>query len=179
MPKKMEKLLTPFGEINILIDGKPVPYSAQEGRKQDVLCPHVLGRYQITVPFIPDGKEHVIACVFEPDCSYERTPESGERLECQSFYNDCRYKMSIGLECGAGCIGAGDVRASDRSDYDAGYLENGMSFLIDRNTRTECYVFGIAWIDNVGWDDPVDGHNNRDIETWYGADPTLASMKNG
>ena len=54
-----------------------------------------------------------------------------------------------------------------------------MSFLIDRNTKTECYVFGIAWIDNVGWDDPVDGHNNRDIETWYGADPTLASMKNG
>ena len=87
--------------------------------------------------------------------------------------------MSIGLECGAGCIGAGDARTSDKSDYDAGYLENGMSFLIDRNTRTECYVFGIAWIDNVGWDDPVDGHNNRDVETWYGADPTLVSMKNG
>ena len=68
----MGKLVTPFGEINILIDGKPVPYSAQEVRKQHVLCPHVLGRYQITVPFIPDGKAHAIACVFEPDCSYER-----------------------------------------------------------------------------------------------------------
>ena len=38
-------------------------------------------------------------------------------------------------------------------------------------------MFGIAWIDNVGWDDPVDGHNNRDVETWYGADPTLQEEK--
>lgn len=45
----MEKLLTPFGEIKIRIDGKPVPYFAKEGRKQSVLCPHVLGRYQIAV----------------------------------------------------------------------------------------------------------------------------------
>ena len=49
-----------------------------------------------------------------------------------------------------------------------------MSFLIDMNTKTEKYVFGIAWIDNVGWEDPIDENNNRDVETWYGADPTLA-----
>ena len=167
----MERLKTPFGEIQILIDGETVPYSEQEGRKLDVLCPHVLGRYHITVQFIPDGKEHTIACVFIPDCSYEKTPESGERLECQSFYNDRGFKMSIGLECEAGYTGG--VRASDKYDYDADYLDNGMSFLIDKNTRTERYVFGIAWIDNVSRDDPID-NNNRDIETWYGADPTLA-----
>ena len=167
----MEKILTPFGEIKILIDGQPVPYFAQEGRKQDILCPHILGRYQITVTFIPDGEEHIIACVFESNCSYERTPESGERLECQSFYNDLRFKMSIGLECEAGDIGG--IRASDEYDYDADYLENGMSYMIEANTKTERYVFGIAWIDNVGWDDPID-ENERDIETWYGADPSLA-----
>lgn len=168
----MENLTTPFGEIKILIDGKTVPYVAQEGRKLDVLCPHVLGRYQITVFFIPDGKEHTIACVFESNCMYKRTPESGERLECQSFYNVHRFKMSIGLECEAGYVGG--VRASDEYDYDADYLDNGMSFLIDMNTKTEKYVFGIAWIDNVGWEDPIDENNNRDVETWYGADPTLA-----
>lgn len=167
----MEKLSTPFGEIKILIDGKSVPYFAQEGRKPDVLCPHVLGRYQIAVQFIPDGENHTIACVFESDCSYERTPESGERLECQSFYNDRRFKMSIGLECEAGYIGG--IRVSDEYDYDADYLENGMSFLIDMNTRTERYVFGISWIDNVGLDDQIDDNDDRDIETWYGADPTL------
>ena len=167
----MKKLRTPFGEIKILIDGKATSYTAEEGRKLDVLCPHVLGRYQITVPFIPDGKEHTIACVFEPVCLYEKTPESGERLECQSFYNDSRFKMSIGLECESRYIDG--VRASDEYDYDADYLENGMSFLIDANTKTEQYTFGIAWIDNVGWDDPIDD-NGRDVETWFGADPTLA-----
>ena len=167
----MKKLITPFGEIKILIDGQEVAYSAQEGRKLEVLCPHVLGRYQITVRFIPDGEEHAIACVFEPECSYKRTPESDERLECQSFYNDSRFKLSIGLECEAGSIGG--IRVCDEYDYDADYLENGMSFLIDENTKTEYYIFGIAWIDNVGWDDSIDDNNDRDIETWYGADPTL------
>ena len=77
----MGKLLTLFGEATIRIDGKSVPYFAKEGKKQNVLCPHVLGRHQIAVPFILDGEKHTIACVFEPNCSYERTPESGERLE--------------------------------------------------------------------------------------------------
>ena len=82
----MENLATPFGEIKILIDGKSVPYVAQEGRKLDVLCPRVLGRYQITVFFIPDGAEHTIACVFESDRMYERTPEGGERSSIRSAY---------------------------------------------------------------------------------------------
>ena len=160
----MDKLLTPFGEIRILIDSKPVPYEAQEGRKLESICPNVLGRYQITVHFIPDGKEHTIACVFEFDNAYKRSPESGERLECQGFYNIHRYKMSIGVEC--------DITSGDY-DYDADYLENGMAFRIGTKTKTECYTFGIAWIDNVGWDDPIDEDNDRDVETWYGADPIL------
>ena len=160
----MDKLLTPFGEIRILIDSKPVSYDAQEGRKMENGCPNVLGRYHIAVRFIPDGKEHTIACVFESDSSYERSPESGERLECQGFYNDQRYKMSIGVEC--------DLIPGEY-DYDADYLENGMAYLISTKTKTECYTFGIAWIDNVGWNDPIDGDNDRDAETWYGADPVL------
>lgn len=168
----MGKLITPFGEIKILIDGKETSYIAEECRKLNTLCPHVLGRYQITVQFTPDGKEHTIACVFQPICSYEKTPESGERLECQSFYNNQRFKLSIGLECEAGYIEG--VRFSEKYDYDADYLENGMRYLIETNTKTERYVFGIAWIDNVGWDDPIDDNNDRDIETWYGADSILA-----
>ncbi|MBR3663823.1 MAG: hypothetical protein IKN64_04110 [Desulfovibrio sp.] len=167
----MEKLITPFGEIKILTDGKTTSFSAEEGRKLDVLCPHVLGRYRITVQFAPDGEEHTIACVFQSDCSYKRTPESGERLECQSFYNDRRFKLSIGLECEAYYIG--DVRISDKYDYDVGYLENGMSFHIKSDTKIQEYVFGISWIDNVGWDDPIDDIKNRGVETWYGADPSL------
>lgn len=167
----MSKLITPFGEINILIDGKPVSYSAQEGEKIDTLCPHVLGRYQILVTLIPDGKEHRVACMFEPACLYERTPESGERLECQSFYNECRIKMSIGLKCETGYIDG--ERINDEFDYDADYMENGMAYIVFPDTKTEQYVFGIAWIDDVGWNDPIDD-NDRAVETWYGADPNTS-----
>ena len=54
------------------------------------------------------------------------------------------------------------MRATNEYDYDADYLENGMSFLIDANTRTGHYTFGIAWIDNVGWHDLIDESNDRE-----------------
>ncbi len=56
--KTMEKLITSFEEVKILIDGRSVPDYVCEGRKPDVRCPDVLGRYQMTVFFVPDGKEH-------------------------------------------------------------------------------------------------------------------------
>lgn len=161
----MEKLITPFGEITILIDGTPANYRADEGRKTEVLCPHVLGRYQIAITYVPDGKEHDIACVFEPVCDYTRSSESGERLECQAFYNKRRFKMSIGVECDT---------LSDEYDYTADYLENGMAFHIRKDTKTTNYVFGISWIDNVDWNDTSTEDGDRDVETWYGADPTMA-----
>lgn len=168
----MEKLKTPFGDIDILIDGKSIDYTALKGSDNDVLWPDVRNRFQIVVKYVPDGREHSISCVFSPICSYEKGPESGERLECQSFYNPQRIKMSIGLECEAGYIGG--VRASDEYDYDADYLDNGMSYVIMPETKTEQYVFGIAWIDDVGWDDPIDDKHNRDVQTWFAVDHTLA-----
>ena len=65
-------------------------------------------------------------------------------------------------------------RFSDEYDYDAEYLVNGMSYLILPGTKTEQYVFGISWIDDVGRNDPGDGNHNRDIQTWFGADPTVS-----
>lgn len=168
----MGKLITPFGEIDIIIDGQPVSYTARAGKKNKKLCSDVLGRFQIVVHYVPDGKEHSIACVFTPRCSYEKTQESGERLECQSFYNDCRFKMSVGVECEAGYVGG--KRLSDEYDYDAEYLETGMSYLILPGTKTEQYVFGISWIDDVDRNDLGDANHNRDIQTWFGADPTVS-----
>ena len=81
-------------------------------------------------------------------------------------------KLSIGLACEIGF--ADGVRISDEYDYDADYLENGMAFLIGADTKTERYVFGIAWIDHVGRDVPADERKRRDFETWYGADPAIA-----
>lgn len=147
-----------------------IDYTALKGSDNDALWPDVSNRYQIAVRYVPDGKEHRLSCIFSPLCSYEKTPESGERLECQGFYSSQRIKMSIGLECEAGTIGG--IRASDGYDYDADYLDNGMAYIILPETKTEQYVFGIARIDRVGWDDPIDDEHHRDVRTWFAADPT-------
>ena len=146
----MKRLITPFGEIDIQIDGKSVPYTAVKGELIEKVCPDLLGRYQISVRFRPDGKEHEISCTFHTQEPYHKTGESGERLECQSFYNDRRYKMSIGLEGDTSYFP--DGTRSSEYDYDADYLDNGMSYLILPETKTELYVFGIAWIDDAGWE---------------------------
>ena len=62
-------LITPFGEIKILVDKNEVPYSVQKGAINDKLYPNLLGRYQISIMFVPDGNEHTIACIFEPNCT--------------------------------------------------------------------------------------------------------------
>ena len=66
--KKNETLLTPFGEIKILIDGKPIPYVAQRGKKLEGMCLHVLRRYQIAVQFTPDGEKSYDCVSLNADC---------------------------------------------------------------------------------------------------------------
>ena len=168
----MTKLNTPFGYVTIMVDGQEIEYCAEQLKANEILFPNIVGRYKISVEFEPDGKEHVLVCIFSDALDYNRGPESGERLECQGFYNKDRVKLSIGLECEAGYFPDG-TRISDHYDYDADYLENGMAYLIEKNTTTNKYVFGVAWIDNVGWEDEIDNENDRDVQTWFAADPTI------
>ena len=48
-----------------------------------------------------------------------------------------------------------------------------MEYIIRPDTKTETYKFGIAWIDDVGFKDPIDPEKDREVQTWFGADPTL------
>ena len=168
----MDRLMTPFGEIQILIDGKPIPYMALEGEKLEVLCPDVLGRYQIPVHYVPDGKRHQIACVFTSDAAFHHDYESDEFMECQAFYNEERMKMSIGVDCE---IWSDNLGYRDwRYDYNAEYLEKGMAYIIEPLTKTEDYVFGIAWIDDIGWDDEFgEARWARSSQTAFGADANM------
>lgn len=72
--------------------------------------------------------------------------------------------MSIGMEGEAGYYSDG-TRATNIYDYDNDYMEDGVLYQIMRDTKTTKFVFGIAWIDNVTAE--------NDVQTWYGADPTL------
>ncbi|MDD3403593.1 MAG: hypothetical protein PHQ72_09590 [Hespellia sp.] len=156
-------LETPLGNIELLIDGKPVEYNAVPVGL-DKLCLNLMGRFRITISFRPDGKKHEILCRIKDYIStrYDGI-ESGERLELKSFYKDC-YKLSISAEGDSGYYPNG-TRVSDYYDYDNEYYNDGVSYLILESTSTSNYRFGIAWIKNY--------NDANEVQTWYGADTTL------
>ena len=162
----MEYLETPFGKVKILIDDIEISYNAVKKQPNERLCPDIVGRYHIDVNFTPDGKEHEIKCIVENISYLDKEPESGEMLECQAFYSADNWKLSIGVECETGFLPDGR-RLSDRYDYDARYLEDGMSYAILPETKEEQFTFGIAWINNVEED------HARDVQTWFAADITI------
>ena len=161
-------LNTPFGEIKISIDDKDYPfYAIFEHKGKTGIFPDVLGCYRIVVDFKTDGLEHEIKC-YIPEMKYvESSPESGEDLECQSFYDENGMKISFGAEGESGSLPDGS-RFSDRYDYDVNYLKNGISYVLGKESQGNRYVFGIAWIDGAT-DNP-----ERDIQTWFAADVTLS-----
>ena len=164
---------TPFGEVVLLIDGKIASYSIA-AKDNEPACQDVLGCYRISVDFQPDGKEHEIKCIIpEMQCT-DRGPESGEGIECQAFYNSRGEKLSICVQCASGNL-PGWCTGSKEYGYDAEYLENGMSYVILKNTIERRYIFGIAWIDAVA--DEIEGFDSgRDVQTWLAADFTLDTI---
>lgn len=154
-------LITPLGEIEISIDNNPIKYVYKE-IKYDKTCKDLSGRYSIVVNFIPDGKEHIIACRIKSYTPSEKDGcETGENLELKSFYKE-NVKLSLGMEGDTWYI---DGKRLSRYDYDNHYIIDGVQYCLLSFTKTERYLFGIAWIENV--------NENNDVQTWFGADPTL------
>lgn len=174
----MTRLNTPYGEISIKIDGKEITYNYIKS-ENDEICPNLLGRYFIVLNVEPDGNEHYISCQINPNIKFKSEIETGERYECQTFYNDDRIMLTIGVY--------GEVLVYDKNgereyysfnDYDIEHLNDGMSYIILEDTTTDKYIFGIAWIDDVGYDDPFlnTGHD-RANETYFGAEPDIRLLK--
>jgi hypothetical protein len=155
-------LETPLGQIKIYIDGTPVPYIAKH-IAYDKTCRDLDGRYIIEITFIPDGEEHTISCcLYNYKKSEDDYIESGERLELKSFCQGS-VKLSIGMEGDIGYLSNG-MRIGEY-DYDNSYLDNGVQFEVLPYTKTSKYVFGIAWINKV--------NDENEVQTWYGADPSI------
>ena len=113
---------------------------------------------------------HYLAIVRKNDGSYiayenidDDFVETGDNLELKSFVKN-NIKLSIGMEGDSGYFSDG-TRISDYYDYDNDYFDNGVSYQILKNTQTNKYVFGIAWI--------VDQRPDNEVQTWYGADPSI------
>ena len=157
-------MTTPLGDIEICIEGKTIKYTAQNMGVMDRFCPDVDGRFCIKVEFVPDGERHAISCIIKSHIPSDKDGvESGERLELKSFYKG-HSKLSIGMEGETGYFADG-TRAFDTYDYDTEYLEDGVWYVINEDTKTDRYVFGVAWVENVT--------DDNDVQTWFGADPTM------
>lgn len=161
-------LKTPLGEIQIFIDSNAVDYNFQK-LNNSTECQNIDGRYKIEVNYTPDGNQHkIICCIKDYNSSYMDGIESGERLELKSFYRN-NTKLSIGMEGDRGCCtNKHQVFNEYGYDYDNEYLNNGVCYLIYEKTKTDKYIFGIAWINNYT--------DENEVQTWFGADPTLMNI---
>lgn len=154
-------LRTPLGYLEIKIDDSIIDYEYLVV-PIDKTCKELNGRYSITVYFQPDKREHTISCrILNFESSDKDGAESGEDLELYSFYRGTA-KLSIGMEGDTGYIAG--KRISDY-DYDTEYLVDGVQYCLLPITQTSEYVFGVAWLDKV--------NEENDVQTWFGADPTL------
>lgn len=168
----MKRLNTPLGDIFIKINGKEIGYEYKKCAN-DRTCSNLLGRYLIEIISKPTGEEYSISCEIINNQSLKSEIETGEMLECIGFYGEERVKLSIGAYGESwGYIGGRLLEANN--DYDIEYKPNGLSYLVLKGTQTEKYYFAISWIDDVGYEDPINnGEHDRDVETWFGSDPML------
>ncbi|MDO5292729.1 MAG: hypothetical protein Q4F05_08265 [bacterium] len=156
-------LLTPLGKIKILYDNEEIEYKAL-AIEYDKSCTELDGRYLIRVSFKPDGHRHIISCrIINYTPNTNDDIESGENLELKSFYKE-KVKLSIGMEGDTGYFLNG-MRLSEYYDYDTEYLHDGVGYVVLETTTTDEYKFGIAWLNNCT--------EENDVQTWFGADPTL------
>lgn len=174
--KETTELWTPLGIVNVELDGTPIPFILTQLEPLEYTSPDIAGRYRIDVGFIPDGKEHFLSCSLHPNQPVSGGSESGENLECGGYYNkDESIKVSIGLHADGGYYWKNGKQIRNESfDYDAEIVQRGSVFhneyITLPSTKTSHYVFGVCWI--------LDCDNEREVQTWYGADPWIMLQDN-
>jgi len=150
-------LITPLGAIKLFVNDEEVEFTAIK-LDLESHCRDVNGRYLIQYEYKSEMMNQDIKCCI-PSLDIEGEIESGESLEAISFYrND--VKLTIGME---GQF-TDDVKCID----DGGnYLSNGIQYVTDHTTSDRKFYFRVCWIHPLSED--------NDIQTWFGADPTLMS----
>lgn len=142
-------LQTPFGKINILVDGVAIHYEARpfDYIKPPVKNKPIAGCYRIHIPV----KSYCsVQCVLELENEkIEVSSSSGERYVCKEFEYETTM-LAIGVE-------------DENPAFEIERLENGMEYCM--NTRVDEVVFGIAWA--------TDYEGTDDVRVWFAADPTV------
>ena len=142
-------LETPFGKVNIIVDGVAIHYEAKpfDFIKPPVKDRPIAGCYRIHIP----AEEHrSIQCVLELENEkIEVSSSSGQFYVCKEFEYETTM-LAIGVE-------------DENPAFEVERLENGMGYRI--NSPVEEVVFGIAWA--------TDYEGIDDVRVWFAADPTI------
>lgn len=142
-------LQTPFGKINILVDGVATNFEARpfEYIKPPVKDKPIAGCYRVHIPV---ENYRSIQCVLDLESEKAAVSgSSGERYLCREFV-DGNIMLAIGIE-------------DDNPAFESGRVKNGMEYRIANGVKE--VVFGIAW--TTDYEEP------DDVRVWFAADPTV------
>jgi len=152
------EIATPFGRIHVLLDGEPICFQYRSIDPDEKYFPNVDATYRLTVNVELDGRKHLLKLQIG-ECDASGEIDTGERLEAISFYNG-RGKLTLG--CHASFVDSGDYGF----DYDGRLCEDGIEIDITPKTKTQTYKFGVCWLNECS--------EKTDVQTWFGADPTVS-----
>lgn len=149
-------LLTPLGNIKLYVNNEEVEFTAIKLGKLYFSSSDIKGRFLIQYEYKNEFKNQEIKCCI-PSIDVEGEIESGEKLEAISFYKK-DIKLTIGVDCEF-------TDYPKYIDFSGDYLSNGIQYETFQTTVDRKFSFGVCWIQ------PCTEEN--DIQTWFGADPSL------
>ena len=151
------EMYTPFGGIRFYLDDKELGFDHRAIDPDPRLFPSVDETHRITITVKNDKKPHTLRITLL-NCDMEACPESGELLEAVSFYKN-------GGKITLGCYASFGDSADYGLDYDGSICSDGIEIEITSETKTREFKFGVCWINNCT--------DETDVQTWYGADPSI------
>ncbi|WP_306479949.1 hypothetical protein [Mediterraneibacter sp.] len=151
------ELITPIGSIVLSLDDEPVYFSYSVLEPNEKYFSNVDAAYRLSYDFVADGKPHTLFFKFK-EGSFETEPESGELFEAVSFYKE-KFKLTLG------CIASFVDYEDYNLDYDGTLCDAGIEIYIAETTKSQTFRFGVCWIENCT--------KENDVQTWYGADPSI------
>lgn len=153
---------TPLGEIEVKVDGEEANCVLRK-LSVDEHCPELDGRYAILVDDIVDRYEHTVSCCIK---RYRKTKndfiEPGERLDLKTF---CKGSVRLSIGMFSDIQDEWGESADPAGNYWTEYLNNGVQYHLVPGKSHTVLPFGVAWLDH--------GNQENDVQTWYGADPTI------
>lgn len=146
-------LKTPYGNILLTMDGKPVPCTCTDIPRRSTFQ-DVDGAFLLQYDFTCDGQPHTLFCQLE-DAPVTGEMESGQWQEALSFYVD-QGKLTMA------CEGDFVLPLASGYDFDGYYEPAGICLRLTEHTASRVVCFAIAWMEHCTAENQV--------QTWLATD---------